>query len=767
MYRREDNAIRKGQRRRYLNRRFSDPERNESVNVMENGRFSRTLPLLLLAAWVCAVGWFMWTRANQSLTAPGPDPLSYMQKAKNTWENARQGFPVNPLNVEQPLRPPGTTLISFPFGYDGDHRAFHFRTVFIPYLIWTMAVLLACWPIGGQWRRYGRWAAVGAAILFGANPFFFQFESLSPSIVSWGFMDQALGACAGFAMAAVRRSTLTRSRSLLAIGVCMACFSLMIKPTGSLVLLATGAYFVGRETLRILRTAPSERRRQAALLIFGTTTFLALGGGLSLLSLTSRYFGVGNTEMMKEALRLSNMLNEGIQWWHSVKSLFFYVGIQGLLPAIATLATLTFRAIGRKEDSDRFDLGFLLSMLILGYLQQEFLLGGASLIRYYSPFAFMGLAILIGWASGNWRDIYRFLFGSTARALATVTLALFFGANTQKDIGKEWQSLFGVSVVVKTKEDAEVRLIRWLVERCRATGREPVVFLDVQNVPMHLKTMGSDIRGMIEPETKTFRTIHVFTWKGDPYVDLNQMLWDSDLVLISYEDWMSTAADYREVHASTYDFVNDIRRSSHLLYRLSLEGKVKKVWEDGKLMLFSIPDRRRFLSDFDSAFAGAAWGEAFIKGNGIVNGKAHPFDTLSATIPYPPGDAALAAGEGSLDLFDGQPTGKDTLRASDMLRMQGWLAAKAPKGIPAEAVFVTIDGPDGITRFGNVKQVARPDLVSGFGHSSLLHSGFETRIGLMGMEGAHTLGLAYVKGGRWYRYPGFRRTLLVGTGSRK
>lgn len=81
-----------------------------TVNEMK----ARFAPYCLLAVWIVAVGLFMWTRAHQSLTAPGPDPLSYMQKAKNTWENARQGFPVNPLNVEQPLRPPGTTLISFP-----------------------------------------------------------------------------------------------------------------------------------------------------------------------------------------------------------------------------------------------------------------------------------------------------------------------------------------------------------------------------------------------------------------------------------------------------------------------------------------------------------------------------------------------------------------------------------------------------------------------------------------------------------------------------
>lgn len=124
-------------------------------------------------------------------------------KAKNSWENAHKGFPENPLDVELSLKPPGTVLISFPLGYDGDYKAFHFRTVFIPFLIWTFAVLIVCWPIGGGGRIADRWLAVWMAMLFGAHPFLMQIENGPISVISWGFMDQAQGACAGFAMAAL------------------------------------------------------------------------------------------------------------------------------------------------------------------------------------------------------------------------------------------------------------------------------------------------------------------------------------------------------------------------------------------------------------------------------------------------------------------------------------------------------------------------------------------------------------------------------------
>ncbi|NDC76695.1 MAG: hypothetical protein EBZ67_02280 [Chitinophagia bacterium] len=85
---------------------------------------ARLAPIFLLAAWIAVVGFFMWTRAHQSLTAPGEDPLTYMEKASNSWENAGKGFPESPLDVVPYLRPPGTVLISYPFGYDVDHQGF-------------------------------------------------------------------------------------------------------------------------------------------------------------------------------------------------------------------------------------------------------------------------------------------------------------------------------------------------------------------------------------------------------------------------------------------------------------------------------------------------------------------------------------------------------------------------------------------------------------------------------------------------------------------
>ena len=213
----------------------------------------RTLPLipaLLFVVWLSAVGAMVWRKAHLTLFPPSPDPMSYIQKAVHFWDNAKKGFPVNPLNLAQPIRPPGTVLISYPFGYDGDHAAFFFRTAYIPFLIWTAAVLLLFWPTGQSGdRRSGMTNAFLAAMLFGASPFLLHLE-YGGGQTAWGFMDQALGAVAGFAMAAVFRGVSTRSPALLFTGVGMACFALLLKPTGGLVLLFCGSFLVVAELLR-------------------------------------------------------------------------------------------------------------------------------------------------------------------------------------------------------------------------------------------------------------------------------------------------------------------------------------------------------------------------------------------------------------------------------------------------------------------------------------------------------------------------------------
>jgi len=92
------------------------------------------------------IGGILWMKSRQSRFPPIGDDYTYIAKGRETWANLRNGFPKNPFDVQPALRPPGTVLVTYPFGFDNDYRAYRFRTVFIPFVVWTLAVWLLCWP---------------------------------------------------------------------------------------------------------------------------------------------------------------------------------------------------------------------------------------------------------------------------------------------------------------------------------------------------------------------------------------------------------------------------------------------------------------------------------------------------------------------------------------------------------------------------------------------------------------------------------------------
>ena len=64
-------------------------------------------------------------------------------KAASFWNAIEQGRLFNPLNLFPSVRPPGTILVSYPFGLTADFHGYHFRSVFLPLLFVVVAVYIA------------------------------------------------------------------------------------------------------------------------------------------------------------------------------------------------------------------------------------------------------------------------------------------------------------------------------------------------------------------------------------------------------------------------------------------------------------------------------------------------------------------------------------------------------------------------------------------------------------------------------------------------
>jgi hypothetical protein len=75
----------------------------------------------------------------------------------------RTGHFINPLKLEPTARPPGSIIMSYPFGFSLDFRGFLFRSVFLPILSIGLAVYIVA---GEETVREARWRVAAMTSLF-------------------------------------------------------------------------------------------------------------------------------------------------------------------------------------------------------------------------------------------------------------------------------------------------------------------------------------------------------------------------------------------------------------------------------------------------------------------------------------------------------------------------------------------------------------------------------------------------------------------------
>jgi hypothetical protein len=197
--------------------------------------------------WLAIVGAAIAVLATTATTPPLFDAISYATKAMNFWESLGQGKLVNPLNLVPSVRPPGTILVSYPFGYTPDFAWFYFRSAFIPIALLAGAVYIA--GDRPDLTRARRWLLAALALAVAGMPGLYQFhpnEQLElrmgsqHALAIWGHVDNFFAGVAAMAMAATVRSVRKMSVAWAAGAAAFAALSLLIKPVGSMVMALVG-----------------------------------------------------------------------------------------------------------------------------------------------------------------------------------------------------------------------------------------------------------------------------------------------------------------------------------------------------------------------------------------------------------------------------------------------------------------------------------------------------------------------------------------------
>src|SRR5450759_1363623 len=156
-------------------------------------------PEISFVLWIIFLGVTIWAHASISQQPPLYDAFTYYEKAYNFWSAVHQGHWFNPLNLAWSLRPPGTVLMSYPFGFDPDPRGFFFRSAFFPAALLSLAVMVAAYEKSSE--RQIRWRITLVAVFFSTLPMLYEFGH-----EYWGLVDGFLTGVAALAAAAAWRS---------------------------------------------------------------------------------------------------------------------------------------------------------------------------------------------------------------------------------------------------------------------------------------------------------------------------------------------------------------------------------------------------------------------------------------------------------------------------------------------------------------------------------------------------------------------------------
>jgi hypothetical protein len=304
------------------------------------------IPPALLLTWLALVGLTLAFIHIPLAVPPGGDALSYVAKAKALWDMLHQGDFTNPFNVGWSFRPPGTLLMSYPFGFSPDFHWFYFRALFIPIVLLVAAVYVAAPD-----TKEHPWPTLALALILAGMPILYQFEFNDElrALVSWGVVDNFHAGVAALAMAATLRAARAYARGWALTGVLLAAFCVLIKPAGGLVMIVialTWVVLLGQSSGWNFRTL---RQNNAAwrFTLFGLASGIVIYGLTTLTVFRSQYLSAETLAYGRQAIAIlrANDIRSAYDYTGDFLRLSFgYPLVLAILLAfIATIANKTYR----------------------------------------------------------------------------------------------------------------------------------------------------------------------------------------------------------------------------------------------------------------------------------------------------------------------------------------------------------------------------------------------------------------------------------------
>ena len=588
-----------------------------SVNEAAKPAWLVWLPHVLVACWLLYLGVSIWQHALHSVQTPFYDPLTYMQKAVNFWRSVDSGLFFNPFNLEPTVRPPGTILMSYPFGLTPDFHGFYFRSVFLPILSIVAAIYIVAGLV--QVKASG-WRVAAMVFLFSSLPMFYWLDWNGELFNNngWGMVDNFYAGIAAMAVAAVLKSQMTRSRRWLLFGVLLASFTLLLKPSGLMVMALTFLIwlmmitFEWKQALRLQRPASSLwvyawRSGGAIFLVFYTFVIV--------LCVFSDYLSIGNIDFARKVLAV--MRKVGVN--SSFLPLFHKSFGEAMPLWMIGMSVLLIHQVVVARDGDKGTMlkaSVLLVAAILTWILGAWywlvVQSGESQIRYFYPFMLMGCVCVVSAALYVWPRIGRpaGLMLTAVCFLPALNIAALLAAGDSPST--RWQYVTGVSVSVGGDRE-EVSQAYAFLKEVRKTKKDVQIYFFPNSVSIQSSfALIGVYEKLMRPELASFSPIQPVHWVRGFAVRINELLNCDYIVVHKYSD-NYIKRDLSSMHLDTFEA--ESRAFESWVFTQNERSGLEIVSDGRKLRLLRIADRAALNRAIDQFISAREWRPEFKAAN--------------------------------------------------------------------------------------------------------------------------------------------------------
>ena len=577
----------------------------------------RHLPAVTVFVWLAFVAWATWEHIQTSGQPLIHDAITYWLKAKNLWAAVAHGQWVSPLDVEPTTRPPGTVLMSYPFGFEESPKGFLFRSVFLGSALTAFAVFLVARALPPNGTR--AWDVACVALFLSGLPMHFHFEwsSASNSPGYWGLTDCFLAGVAALAGAAAILGAVRRSWGWTALAALLSALCFLTKPAGALIVVTvTCAWFVIVLARGWVARCRSESRvPDWRTLGMGAIVFGAVCGSVLLAGFESRYFSAENLAYGDRVLKVMRWPTvDSSQLNTMIHSSFGYPFIIAFATAVvAGIDRLRLRVKAPTGEQRALAIGGLLAGF--GYLAAGFwfwfIKTGGSQVRYFYPFALMAAISIIPLAflalhgvSRQTRFVVRaFLL------LPPLGVALLLA---HPDPPRAWQRLAGVNLAAQ-RANPDVALGRRALDAVRQDGRGVTLYAvnSGDNVVIESLWLFEDAA---HPELPNIRVKRSFDWERNVATFLLAGIGEASFILSPYV--REPAERKRPLAAGSVEsYVAEQQLFEAWFSELGPKEGVEVFGETANLRLLRVVDQERFGRALEDLRRSRQWRPEFLAAN--------------------------------------------------------------------------------------------------------------------------------------------------------